>query len=80
MPKDPVIGQKGGQQYNVARAIQTFLGQMAEGGISIGSAVIKEMLQNADDAGATDVHVILDERTHSGDLPIQYEGHHRIAR
>jgi hypothetical protein len=57
------IGEAGGQQYNVARAIRSFLQQMAEGNIDLGAAVIKELLQNADDAKATEVAVTLDERT-----------------
>jgi hypothetical protein len=72
MPGDPVIGQSGGQHYDVARAIQTFLGQMAEGGIEVASAVIKELLQNADDAGASEVHVVLDEREHNENYPAEY--------
>ncbi|MBN1671101.1 MAG: hypothetical protein JXR37_08725 [Kiritimatiellae bacterium] len=72
MPSTPGIGQSAGQHYDVARAIQTFLGQMAEGGIKVGSAVIKELLQNADDAGASEVQVILDERQHGSDLHKDY--------
>lgn len=58
----PSVGQAKGPQYNVARAIQSFLGQMAERGIPLGSAVIKELMQNADDARATELTVLLDER------------------
>ncbi|MBN1545581.1 MAG: hypothetical protein JW902_02875 [Syntrophaceae bacterium] len=58
----PVVGHSKGPQYDVARAIRSFLGQMAEGGISLGVAVIKELMQNADDAGATEMSVLLDER------------------
>ena len=57
------IGQAGGQQFDVAKAIRNFLQQMAEGNIDLGAAVIKESLQNADDAAANEVAVILDERT-----------------
>ena len=57
------IGRAGGQQYDVAAAIRSFLQQMAEGNIDLGAAVIKELLQNADDANATEVGVILDERS-----------------
>src|SRR5260370_21391034 len=59
------IGHAGGQQFDVARAIRTFLQQMAEGNIDRGAAVIKELLQNADDAEATEVNVILDGRSAS---------------
>ena len=59
------IGQAGGQQFDVARAIRNFLQQMAEGNIDLGAAVIKELLQNADDAEATEVNVVLDERSAS---------------
>lgn len=72
MAINPGIGASAGQQYDVARAIQTFLGQMAEGGIGVAAAVIKELLQNADDAGATEVSVVLDERIPSNDLPDAY--------
>ena len=68
----PEIGASAGQQYDVALAIQTFLGQMAEGGIGVAAAVIKELLQNADDAGATEVSVVLDERIPPADLPDAY--------
>ena len=47
------IGRAGGQQYDVAKAIRSSLQQMAEGNIDFGAAVIKELLQNADDAKAT---------------------------
>ncbi|MEQ8223742.1 MAG: hypothetical protein ABRQ37_15620, partial [Candidatus Eremiobacterota bacterium] len=56
------FGKKGGQTYNIANAIRNFLNQMSEGGLNVASAVIKELLQNADDAEATELHVILDER------------------
>jgi hypothetical protein len=58
----PDIGEAKGPQYDVARAIKSFLGQMAEGGIKLGAAVIKELMQNADDAGAKEMSVFLDER------------------
>ena len=38
MAINPGIGASAGQQYDVARAIQTFLGQMAEGGIGVAAA------------------------------------------
>lgn len=62
MTLKPDVGTAGGQKYPVLRSIQTFLGQMAEGGAQPAPAVIKELLQNADDAGATEVSVVLDER------------------
>jgi hypothetical protein len=72
VPLNPEFGSSGGQQYDVARAIQTFLHQMAEGEADVASAVIKELLQNADDAGATTVRVILDERILPSGLPPGY--------
>jgi hypothetical protein len=59
----PEIGEKGGQEYPLLRGIQMFLGQMAEGGAQAASTVIKELLQNADDAGATEMSLTLDERS-----------------
>ncbi len=73
MHSNPAIGRSGGQHYNVVRAIKNTLEHMSEGGISVGSAVIKELLQNADDAGASEMHVILDERTHQGGLLPEYQ-------
>jgi sacsin len=71
MPLIPAVGRAGGQKYDVAKAIRTFLEQMAGGaGFSFGDAVIKELIQNADDAGATELVVALDEREGS-DLPIE---------
>ena len=53
------------------KAIRTFLEQMAGGaGFSFGGAVIKELIQNADDAGATELVVALDERD-GDDLPVE---------
>jgi hypothetical protein len=72
MAVNPGIGESAGQHYDIVRAIQTFLGQMAEGGISVAAAVIKELLQNADDAEATEVSVILDERLPPASLPEDY--------
>jgi hypothetical protein len=62
MPENPEFGEAGGQKYPVLRSIQTFLQQMAEGGARPAPTVIKELLQNADDAGATEIAVLLDER------------------
>lgn len=71
MPLAPTIGERGGQEYDVARAIRTFLEQMAGGaGFSFGGAVIKELIQNADDAGASELLVALDERM-MPDLPAE---------
>ena len=67
MPLKPAVGSPGGQRYDVARAIRTFLEQMASGGgFSFGGAVIKELIQNADDAGASELVVALDERNGEG--------------
>ena len=69
MPLKPAVGSPGGQRYDVAHAIRTFLEQMAGGGgFSFGGAVIKELIQNADDAGASELVVALDERN-GEDLP-----------
>jgi hypothetical protein len=63
MPLKPSVGEEGGQKYPVLKSIQTFLNQMmAEQGARAASTVIKEILQNADDAGASELAVILDER------------------
>jgi hypothetical protein len=40
-------------------------GAMAESGASLASMVLKKQLQNADDAGATEVSVMLDQRPSS---------------
>lgn len=72
MAVNPGIGDRGGQHYDIVRAIQTFLGQMAEGGIGLAAAVIKELLQNADDAAASEVSVLLDERIPPAILPEEY--------
>ena len=62
MPLNPAVGSPGGQRYDVARAIRTFLEQMASGGgFSFGGAVIKELIQNADDAGATKIIFLIDD-------------------
>ena len=64
MPR-PEIGQKAGQEYPVLKSIQTFLKSMAEGGARPAPTVLKELLQNADDAGATELSIVLDERNGS---------------
>jgi hypothetical protein len=74
MPANPAVGRAGGQEYDVARAIRTFLEQMAGGGISFGAAVIKELIQNADDAGASELVLTLDERS-PADLPAECNGY-----
>jgi hypothetical protein len=73
MPLKIEIGTAGGQEYPVLRSIQSFLGQMAERGARLAPLVLKELLQNADDAGATEVAVILDERTPRAGLAKEYE-------
>src|SRR5436190_2682229 len=72
MPVKPQIGEAGGQEYPVLRSIQTFLRQMAEGSARPAPMVLKELLQNADDAGATEVSVILDQREPRGELAPEY--------
>jgi len=73
MASKPEIGREGGQQYPIVKSIQTFLEQMAEGGALPASAVLKELLQNADDAGATEVAVFLDERIPPAVFSDQYK-------
>lgn len=71
MSLKPELGRRGGQQYPVLRSIQKFLQQMAEGGARAAPTVIKELLQNADDAGATELAVVLDEREPPAELRAQ---------
>lgn len=73
MATRPPVGESGGQRYDLERAIQTFLQQMAEGCQNVVPAVIKELLQNADDAGATELTVYLDERRPPKNLPQEYQ-------
>ena len=73
MASKPDIGHEGGQQYPIVKSIKTFLGQMAEGGAQPASSVLKELLQNADDAGATEVSIVLDERLPPTIFSDQYE-------
>src|SRR5262249_48465574 len=68
----PDVGTAGGQKYPLLKSIQTFLGPMAEGGARAAPVVIKELLQNADDAGATEVSVVLDERDHPSSFSQDY--------
>ena len=72
MPWTPEIGTAGGQEYPVLRSIQTFLRQMGEGGARPAPAVLKELLQNADDAGATEMSIMLDEREPRSGLSAKY--------
>jgi hypothetical protein len=72
MPLEPPIGKAAGQVYNIERAFGTFLGQMAESGASLASMVLKELLQNADDAGATEMSVMLDQRPPHAGLPLEF--------
>lgn len=72
MSVKPDIGKAAGQVYNIERAFGTFLGQMAESGASLASMVLKELLQNADDAGATEMSVMLDQRPPYVDLPPEF--------
>jgi len=57
-PVKPTIGTAGGQEYPVLWSNQTFLRQMAEGGARSAPTVLKELLQNADDAGVPDLSII----------------------
>jgi len=61
--KTPEIGKAGGQEFSIVRSIKTFLEQMAEGSARPAPTVLKELLQNADDAGATEIEITLDART-----------------
>ena len=72
MPQQTPIGKAAGQVYNIERSIGTFLGQMAESGASLASMVLKELLQNADDAGATEMSVMLDQRPPHAGLPPEF--------
>lgn len=72
MAVKPNIGEKGGQEYPVLRSIQTFLNQMAEGSTRPAPMVLKELLQNADDAGAPKITFILDQRTPRAGLSAEY--------
>ncbi|MFZ4580849.1 MAG: hypothetical protein ACOYOB_20900, partial [Myxococcota bacterium] len=72
MAVQPGVGQVGGQTFSVLRSIQSLLKQMAEGGIDAAGTVIKELLQNADDAGATELSLFLDERHLPGGLDPAY--------
>nr|MDK2851463.1 sacsin [Candidatus Cloacimonadota bacterium] len=64
----PEIGKAGGQEFSIVRSIKTFLEQMAEGSAKPAPTVLKELLQNADDAGATEIEITLDARV----LPKQW--------
>ncbi len=57
-----IIGEKGGQRFPVLDSIRTTVEEMGGGGGSVAGTVLKELLQNADDAGATEVSILLDER------------------
>lgn len=69
----PKIGREGGQRYPIVKSIKTFLGQMAEGGAQPAASVLKELLQNADDAKATEVSIVLDERIAPKSFSNQYQ-------
>jgi hypothetical protein len=71
MPYVPDIGEEGGQRFDVRKAIQNALDQMASGAARVAPAVIKELLQNADDAEATLVSVVLDERLPPEGVPAE---------
>lgn len=61
--QNPEIGKPGGQEFSIVRSIRTFLEQMAEGSARPAPTVLKELLQNADDAGATEIEITLDTRS-----------------
>ena len=66
------LGEPGGQSYDLARAIRNILEEIGKD-IPTGAALIKELLQNADDAGATKLVLILDERPPHRELAKQLE-------
>ncbi|MEQ8225403.1 MAG: hypothetical protein ABRQ37_23995, partial [Candidatus Eremiobacterota bacterium] len=72
MPIKPSVGKPGGQRSNIDKNIKNILEQMKEGGLKLPSAVIKELLQNADDSEATEVTVILDERIPHENIAQEY--------
>lgn len=65
-----LAGTRSGQQYPLAKAIKSFLDQMGQN-IPIGAALVKELMQNADDARATELHLYLDERPPAKELDRQ---------
>ena len=50
MPVRPEIGQRGGQVFQVLESIRTTVADMGGGGGRVACTVLKELLQNADDA------------------------------
>lgn len=65
-----LAGREGGQKYDLPKAIRNILGQMGQN-TPIGTALIKELMQNADDAQADELHLYLDERTPPKDVERQ---------
>ena len=76
---EPTIGSAGGPQFDVANFIKIFLGDMADKGPPLPPTIIKELLQNADDAEATELSVILDERGTPRDMPVGAGDYAKLA-
>lgn len=61
-PSDPLLLEDFGQKVDLTRRIREVLLNYPEG-----TTVLKELIQNADDAGATKVSLCLDRRVHGVD-------------
>ena len=61
-PGDPLLLEDFGQKVDLTRRIREVLLNYPEG-----TTVLKELIQNADDAGATVVRLCLDRRLHGSD-------------
>ncbi|KAG8376015.1 hypothetical protein BUALT_Bualt09G0019300 [Buddleja alternifolia] len=58
----PILLEDFGQKVDLTRRIREVLVNYPEG-----TTVLKELIQNADDAGATTIRLCLDRRTHGAD-------------